>query len=145
MTRRDIEPLFSPVIYPVALRNGMTTFAQAIFYNSNEQQPLARGAKSSTQAKLGWDTLNWDPAVTVPEWGAPPAISNTAKWPWDIFKSDRALAQRAAVRLNWQAKLMPVTRSRLQQAIPAALPAGELKMSQDLTIALPLFDELVTH
>jgi TolA-binding protein len=145
MTRRDIEPLFSPVIYPVATRNGMTTFAQAIFYNSNEQQPLARGAKSSTQAKLGWDTLNWDPAATVPEWGAPAATSNTAKWPWDVFKSDRELARRAAVRLNWQAKLMPVTKNRLQQAIPAALPAGETKMSRDLTIALPLFEEMVTH
>src|SRR5205814_8813552 len=69
MTHREMEPLFSPVIYPLANKNGLTTFAQAIFYNGNEQHPAVYGVKTLTQAKLGWDTLNWDPAATVPEWG----------------------------------------------------------------------------
>ncbi len=45
MTHREIEPFFSPIIYPVASKFGMTTFAQAMYYNSNEQTP---GAKTRT-------------------------------------------------------------------------------------------------
>jgi hypothetical protein len=144
VTQRKLEPLFSPVIYPLAAKHGITTFAQAIFYNGNEQKPADYGAKSQTQAKLGWDTLNWSPSATVPEWGAPPAVSDTAKWPWDIFDSDKELAKNAAVRLNWQAKLMPVTKSRLAKAVaPATIKSTD--MGQNVVFSLPLFDRMVTH
>ena len=45
MTHRDFEPLFSPVVYPTASDGGITTFAQAIFYNGNEQKPNGNGQK----------------------------------------------------------------------------------------------------
>jgi Putative Flp pilus-assembly TadE/G-like len=144
VTQRKIEPLFSPVIYPVANKRGITTFAQAIFYNGNEQQPADFGAKSLTQAKLGWDTLNWSPTATVPEWGAPAAVSDKAKWPWEIFDADEELAKNAAVKLNWQAKLMPVRRSRLAPAAAAAL-LKSTDMGTNAGLTLPLFDKLVTH
>jgi len=81
MTHRDVEPFFSPIIFPVASEHGMTTFAQAIYYNSNEQKPGEKGKNGTTQAKLGWDTLNWDPTTTVPEWGNE-LTKSSAKWPW---------------------------------------------------------------
>ena len=73
MTHRDLKPLFSPVIYPVASRFGVTTFAQAVFYNANEQKPPSPNAKNSkVQPKVAWDTLNWAPTASPPEWGATP-------------------------------------------------------------------------
>ena len=54
---------------PLASEDGITTFAQAIFYNGNEQTPAQSGRVQRYQAKFGWDTLNWDPAESVPEWG----------------------------------------------------------------------------
>ena len=141
LTHRNIEPLFSPVIYPVASRSGTTTFAQAIFYNGNEQQPAADGPRLPTQAKLGWDTLNWDPAVAAPEWGHKLATS-TAKWPWDIFKKGSTTVSSSKVLLNWQAKLMPVTKTRLEGAMTMPM---SLEMNANVAGAYLLFDNMVTH
>ena len=141
LSHRDLKPLFSPSLYPTATKHGITTFAQAIFYNGNEQQPAPIGAKSSTQAKLGWDTLNWDPASNVPEWGKRLANSN-AKWPWDIFKSDPAMSSSAKVRLNWQAKLMPVTKTRLQARVTMPM---SVDMNANVAAAYQQFDNMVTH
>jgi hypothetical protein len=143
MTQREIEPFFSPVIFPVASRNGMTTFAQAIYYNSNEQQPASDGKAGKTQAKLGWDTLNWDPATTVPEWGTELSKS-PAKWPWDLFESSSVWRGNAKVKLNWQAKLMPVTKTRLTPAALAAT-AESREMGENIGWSLLFFDKLMTH
>ena len=102
----------------------------------------------SHQAKLGWDTLHWDPNSNVSEWGAPAievANASKAKWPWDVFKSDAELGAHARVKLNWQGKLMPVTQRRFMKAFPAALPEGETEMFDDLKFVVPLFDSMVTH
>jgi hypothetical protein len=145
MTHREIDPFFSPIIYPVASRFGMSTFAQAIYYNSNEQMPAATGKASTTQAKLGWDTLNWDPTTTVPEWGTE-LTKSPAKWPWDLFESSDVWRGNAKVKLNWQAKLMPVTQSRL---IPGAAVATRKSTDMGANIGLalppPVFDAMVTH
>ena len=95
MTHREIEPFFSPVIYPVASRNGMTTFAQAIYYNSNPQQPAPK-QKSKVQPKIGWDTLNWAPDSSPPEWGAPATVAPDAKWPWELFTDESAVRRPVA-------------------------------------------------
>jgi hypothetical protein len=143
MTHRELKPLFSPVIYPVASKNGITTFAQAIFYNSNEQAPNPQTGKSTTQAKVGWDTLNWEHTKPVPEWGTELTRSK-AKYPWQLFGSSTDWKGNAGVKLNWQAKLMPVTRRRL---MPAGLAAGKksIDMGKNVALALPWFDPLVTH
>jgi hypothetical protein len=142
VTQRDLTPQFSPVIYPLATDNGITTFAQAIYYNSNEQKPLAIGAKSKTQAKVGWDTLNWDSTSATPEWGAEP-FKSSAKWPWEIFDSSTTFVGTTRVRLNWQAKLMPVTESRFNQAAKASLVNP--KMTANMIKARLFFKQLVTH
>jgi hypothetical protein len=142
ITQRDLKPLFSPVIYPLATDNGITTFAQAIYYNSNEQKPEPIGSKSKAQAKLGWDTLNWDPKSAAPEWGAEP-FQSSAKWPWEIFDSSTTFLGAARVRLNWQAKLMPVTESRFDQAAKASLVNP--KMTENMIKARLFFKQMVTH
>lgn len=141
MTHREIEPLFSPVIYPVASKQGMTTFAQAIFYNANEQKPAKVDATDKVQAKLGWDTLNWDTASSPPEWGAKESKS-AAKWPWEIFTAD-VKTSTARVKLNWQAKLMPVTQTRLAEA--AASKIANPAMAFNLGKAAALHSKMVTH
>ena len=92
ITQRDMTPLFSPRVFPLATDDGMTTFAQAIFYNANEQKPDPIGTKSKTQAKVAWDTLNWDPATPAPEWGALPTHVSANKWPWELFGKDNSHA-----------------------------------------------------
>ena len=142
MTQRDLKPLFSPVVYPLATDDGMTTFAQAVFYNGNEQKPQPVNSKSKTQAKLGWDTLNWDPGTATPEWGAEP-FKSPAKWPWELFTSDVSFVGTAKVRLNWQAKLMPVTETRFDQAAKASLVNP--KMTKNMIKARLFFKPMVTH
>jgi Putative Flp pilus-assembly TadE/G-like len=144
MTHREIKPFFSPIIFPVASRNGMTTFAQAIYYNSNPEQPAPK-EKSLIQPKVGWDTLNWAPDSSPPEWGAPATVAADEKWPWDLFTEESAFVGQSHAKLNWQAMLMPVTKSRFEQAIPASATAVEPEMTLNLTFALPLFDKMVTH
>ncbi len=146
MTHREIEPFFSPIIYPVASRFGMSTFAQAIYYNSNAQTPGEKGKIGTTQAKLGWDTLNWDPATTVPEWGNE-LTKSKAKWPWELFESSEVWQGNAKVKLNWQAKLMPVRQSRLKPAAAAALvESTDMAANIGITV-VPMFpfDTMVTH
>lgn len=142
ITHCEIEPLFSPVIYPVASKDGCTTFAQAIFYNGNQQSPAPIGGKQTLQAKLGWDTLNWDPATATPEWGAEPHKSG-AKWPWELFDSSTSFVGTAKVKLNWQAKLMPVTVTRFEQAARASLVNP--KMVANMAKARLMFKKMVTH
>jgi hypothetical protein len=145
MTQRDITPFFSKVLFPVANKHGMTTFAQALYYNSNEQKPAPLGKPGKTQAILGWDTLNWDPATTVPEWGTELTKSG-AKWPWDLFTSSTDWQGNAKVKLNWQAKLMPVTHSRLLPATAAAaIESTDMAQNIKWVLPPPVFETMVTH
>jgi hypothetical protein len=146
MTHRELEPLFSPVVYPVASNFGVTTFAQAIFYNSNEQQAPEGNMPSTVQPKVAWDTLNWAPTASPPEWGAEASVAPDTKWPWEIFERGNAYMEKAAARLNWQAKLMPVTKTRFEKAIGAAfVQTRDEKMTASLGAAWPRFDSMVTH
>jgi hypothetical protein len=141
---RDINPMFSPVIYPYGGKHGATTFAQAVFYNGNEQKPAAIGAKDRTQAKLGWDTLNWDPTSSAPEWGNRIASATAKLWPWELLTSSRPISgsSSAKVRLNWQAKLMPVTKTRLKGAVTMPM---SVDMNANVAEAFAMFDQMMTH
>ena len=137
VAHRDYKPLFSEVLYPAPAKNGMTAYAQAIFYNANRQQPGT--GRGRTQEKIGWDTLNWDESVSVPEWGAP-AHQSSAKWPWEAF--DGSTQQTVAkVKLNWQAKLMPAQTSRLKDA---AVTLSD-NARKNLEHATEYFDKLGNH
>ncbi len=131
---REFTPLFSKILYPVSSTTGITSYAQAIFYNANDQQAIRT---DGVQQKLGWDTLNWDPAVEIPEWAAPPTTSNQ-KWPWEVFSSS---AGAVKVKLNWQAKLMPVTPTRLENSDEDL--SGD--MANNVSHAIEYFEQLGRH
>ena len=137
VAHRDYQPLFSETLYPSTSKTGMTAYAQAIFYNANTQQPSS--GRSRYQAKIGWDTLNWDPSVQVPEWGAP-AHQSAPKWPWQAFdgSTQRSVAK---VKLNWQAKLMPVQTKRLKDAAVTL----EDDMRKNVEHAADHFEKLGNH
>lgn len=142
ITQRPMKPLFSPVLFPIGVKNGVTTFGQAIFYNGNEQTPGDPNTKQPNQAKVGWDTLNWDPASNTPEWGRPASRSD-ARWPWEIFSRSPDRVGSSKAKLNWQAKLMPVTPSRFRGAANEDYPNAD--MNKNLDEALRNFETLVTH
>lgn len=131
---RTFEPLFSTVVYPSASDKGITAYAQAIFYNGNQQQTPVGG---DYQTKIGWDTLNWDPQSQVPEWGGP-ASESGVEWPWQVFTSKE---RELKVKLNWQPKLMPVTESRLEDS--GTDLSGD--MADNVEHAIEYFEELGTH
>ena len=108
-------------------------FAQAIFYNANGRTEAPEDKAGDRQPDTGWDTLNWEPPVAAPEWGADPS-GDGGRWePWKVFTGGIRSTRGTRVKLNWQAKLVPVTRERLSQArandrpgartLPAALDA----------------------
>ncbi len=136
VAHREFEPLFSSALFPAPQSNGLTTASLGMLYNANEQGSTGG---SQTQPLLGWDTLNWDQAeVSLPEWGAP-ASRSAVKWPWELF-SDNSI--EPLVKLNWQAKLMPVTRSRLEQLADE----GELDDAPQQAVQLAIdYAELLTH
>jgi hypothetical protein len=113
-----------------------------VYYNANEQTPDKLDSKSKTQAKIGWDTLNWDPAFATPEWGNTP-VTSAAKWPWDLFDKDVTFNASSHVKLNWQAKLMPVTSGRFNEAAKGSLLNSKIR--SNIIKAVLFFDRMVTH
>jgi len=110
VANRDYESLMANSVLRSGQSNGMTMFSQSIVYNANRQ---TNTNGSQQQPLVGWDTLNWDTDVsTVPEWGAE-ASAESSRWPWQWFSS---LEYAPKVKLNWQAKLVPVTAGRLELA-----------------------------
>lgn len=146
VAHRDFQSHYSQSIYPNANRLGITAFAQAIFYNANPQRPTK--AAAGKQAEIGWDTLNWSPDAPTPEWGSPPSVA-AEKWPWQMFSSAQSLGS-AAVKLNWQSKLMPVTSTRFREAarsrdIVEILTKPEARATLLLVDESGLFRHMVTH
>lgn len=97
----------------------MIAFSQALVYNANKQHPGRRG--DNLQQEIGWDTLNW----------ASPATDGKAhEWP-----HPRNYGQyEPQVRLNWQAKLVPVTRLRQAQLL---LPGDFSRLLRDVDPSSP--------
>lgn len=160
--KRPMQPvLFTDVIYTNPNSQGMLTCAQAIVYNANEQKPIKRpkssqsaGAKQSqslpvlgtVQPNVGWDTLNWKPPVQAREF--PKSMeagqkSSGGGWPWDVFRDGANPADaNAETQLNWQAKLMPVTESRLQDCRDRSLPGNIRRLIEKTYLKHP---EMIHH
>lgn len=117
VARREQETYFSPSLFGRYDPDVGVAYAQAMVYNANPQT----GEGGTYQPLVGWDTLNWDPGEREYEFdgaqdvrfGGPQELIRS--FPWDGPK----------VKLNWQAKLVPVTSRRLGLAA-AALP-GEFR------------------
>ena len=140
---RELQPLFSSTVFVLPHDRGLTTYAQAILYNANPQSPIVATSANragNVQAKIGWDTLNWDSAFPTPSWGSEPSTGE-AKWPWEIFSEARQ-TDSIKVKLNWQAKLMPTTHSRLKQA---TLEYAGSDMNDTLLRTLVFFNGMSSH
>lgn len=110
-------------LLPPVNEKGVVTFAQAMVYNANPRKPDPDD--TNYQPVTGWDTLNWDNE------GGDPAAAATVEWPH--FKR----TESPRVKLNWQAKLVPV--SRLGEASLFLLPPFRdvLKPGPEMLTTLP--------
>ncbi|MCE9603762.1 MAG: hypothetical protein K8U03_02545 [Planctomycetia bacterium] len=95
--------------------DGLTTYAQSIYYNGNDQRPDGWSKSSTFQPTVGWDTLNWQSPATAGrayEFLAGDDSGGVSlippRFPF-IFLHDPP-GDDPIVALNWQAKLTPVTR-----------------------------------
>jgi len=135
VTHRKYRPLFSPTVFDAPNQNGITTFALGMLYNANPKSQ----ADLNYQGELGWDTLAWHTGGNgVAKWGSPASVTSAA-WPWEIFDSS---ANSPLVKLNWQAKLMPVTKSSLENSPTTS----DLPPDQQSAVALAVeHSELLQH
>ena len=93
--------------------DGVITFAQGMLYNANPQlHDKHRRPSKYDQPRVGWDTLNWHP-------NKPKAIEYELAYSgfWGIFLPWEWFAQAPNVRVNWQAKLTPVSGRQLMRAV----------------------------
>jgi hypothetical protein len=142
LAQRDVSTLFSPNVYKSPEPKSWVASAQAMFYNANEQRPGNSGSKGTTQPVVGWNTLNWENPGQVPEYGAPPSEDSGSDWlPWSGFQ--RGWKNPPAVKLNWQAKLVPVTRTRLTDS--QSEPELPQKFRKPLSETIPFTSSLDAH
>ena len=112
--------VFSPYYFKKASRKGPVAISQAMIYNLNGRR---LNGPATQQPDTGWDTLQWEPhsTITAPEWGHGQksksgnpfsAIAAAVTQGVDLLKhlgSGPTTPSYAKVRLNWQAKLRPIT------------------------------------
>lgn len=108
----------APAVYGVGVfrqqhAEGRLTYAQTLLYNANPQQrpkhKIDLSCKRITpnrQARVGWDTLNWSPDSDPPFELVAKTDSGGAPTP-----------QYPAIKINWQAKLIPASDSRISQML----------------------------
>ena len=136
-SRRDVETIMGQSSFGDPEPKSVVTYSQAIFYNENSQKPDS--GTSLRQPTIGWDTLNWDPAHGANEFDktTPASFGGGALWSGAAFLQN---VPSPKVKLNWQAKLVPVTRRRLEQAANS-LP----QFQKSVQPAVQLTTQLDTH
>jgi hypothetical protein len=101
--------------------HGILCYSQAMIYNANSQQTPATGGKN--QPKVGWDTLAWDHDLQrVREWENPGGFQRMMNQ-FLFFSDDNPIGVQPEpkIKLNWQAKLTPVTVHKIATTAPAAM------------------------
>ena len=137
------DGLFSDVLFKSAHPEGTLALSQAIVYNANLETLPGSTQPGSTQPSVGWDTLNWETPTQAPEHGNASGASGRM-WPWELFsRNSRPSTARNKVKLNWQAKLIPVTATRTGEARANANVSSEVKGV--LKRAKKNFDALIQH
>lgn len=135
MSHRSYKPLFSPTIFEAPNSNGVTTFALGMLYGATPRSQTS----PNYQPELGWDTLAWHAGGSgVAKWGSPANVASAA-WPWEVFNNS---AGQSLVKLNWQAKLMPVTKSSLENSPTTT----DLQSAQQAAVDLAIeYSEFLKH
>jgi len=86
--------------------------ASAMVYNANGRNMTSQ--QPSHQPNTGWDTLNWAPRVRAGEWGDHAPSDSSNRSPWQLT-APNSLTEQNQVKINWQVKLVPITRLQLQR------------------------------
>ena len=115
---------------------GRMTYAQAMVYNANPQikHPVkidmtCKRITPWVQANVGWDTLNWKPGSEQYEL---------------VGFGSGLIAKFPEIQLNWQAKLVPATATRLGDLVSEKGTLGEFeKVIQKMLPSTP--NALLTH
>lgn len=96
---------FASGVYRQPTPDGFVAYAQAIVWNANLQDPA--NTPKQHQPQVGWDTLNWS---------RPTDVSHSYEHPEDpgMWKDRHDWAPM--IRVNWQARLVPVGAERLKEA-----------------------------
>jgi hypothetical protein len=122
--KRTGAMLLQGELFKAENRSGVMAYAQAMIYNANVQRHERSLGRS--QAMVGWDTLNW--IVKVPEIESEETIGTYYDGieKWDRWKSPKAVVQRDGfgeprVQLNWQAKLVPVSKLNRADSLPGRI------------------------
>jgi hypothetical protein len=90
---RKSPPMLGPGFFNRQNPDGIVAYAQGMIYNANPQSGPGGG---SLQPRVGWDTLNW----------VSPVLELNMN---EGNKSDEP-SDQPQIRVNWQTKLVPVTR-----------------------------------
>jgi hypothetical protein len=106
--------------------DGVVCWAQAIFYNANYQTPRDEiDTGSRFQPWVGWDTLNWysaGPNSQALEFH-PASKRFGGSWFPIVIVLDRYEYEwsrpHPKIRLNWQAKLVPLTHHKVVRSVPS--------------------------
>ena len=95
----------APAFFRQENPQGFMAFSQSMIYNANPQQePASPNGGGQPQPEVGWDTLNFLKGGPVVE-----------------FPTDTSYGSHPVAKLNWQAKLTPVTGEKM---LSAAVPLG---------------------
>jgi len=120
--RKPFTPFFN-LEFRGASPDGVAAYSQAIFYNGNRQNPGTWRAGNAFQPDIGWDTLNWQGSSSAAKAyefrhgdDAGTSFNPLINLPFITFTKAK---EHPRVKLNWQAKLTPVT--RLRQSSPTWL------------------------
>ncbi len=121
-TRREkLNIRLLPRLFNEAGKFDAVGMSQALLYNANGRE-LRDDQRH--QPNTGWDTLNWEPEVQAPEWGDhAPGEGARKSWIGFMMGQSRVKERSAAVQLNWQAKLVPITMSRLTDSLRSGYAA----------------------
>jgi hypothetical protein len=111
VAEKDSVPLMGKEIFKRGRKNSDIAVAQAMFYNANDCD-TAKSSKNGCQPNISWDTLQWEPQngfIVAPECFSGQKDSGNFEI-WNLFSSRKTESNDGSkVRLNWQAKLSPVT------------------------------------
>ena len=93
---------------------GIMCYSQAMIYNANSQQASSSGG--DFQPAVGWDTLAWDhDQQRVREWENPNFFERLLDF------SPMLPENEPKIKLNWQAKLTPVTVYKMTKTAPGVM------------------------
>jgi hypothetical protein len=121
--KRPKSRIAAPAFFRQENPHGYVCYSQAMIYNANPQQePADSGGDGAKQADVGWDTLNWDHTLSG---------SNPIEY---VTDDDYQYPPR--IKPNWQAKLTPLTATKMAKTITTAALSNSIFGDDDFAKVL---------